>query len=109
MAGTETRGEDGDRGMIVNTVLMAAFEEQIGHAAYADSMAGVSGMTLPMARDLVRYGIRVVTVVAGMFETRMATDISERHQLPSSTARLFPSAWERPRNLSRLCCNVSIT
>ena len=73
-------GPDGDRGVIVNTASMAAFDGQIGHAAYAASKAGIVGMTLPMARDLARYGIRVVTVAPGMFETPMATDLPEKHR-----------------------------
>lgn len=100
MAGNDPRGEDGDRGVIVNTASMAAFEGQIGHAAYAASKAGVAGMTLPMARDLARYGIRVVTVAPGMFETPMATDIPERHQQTIFDCLTFPKRLGRPEEFA---------
>ena len=64
-------GEDGERGVIVNTASVAAFEGQIGQAAYSASKAGVAGMTLPVARELARFGIRVMTIAPGIFETPM--------------------------------------
>jgi len=62
---------DGERGVLINTASVAAFDGQIGQAAYAASKAGVAGMTLPMARDLARSGIRVMTIAPGIFETPM--------------------------------------
>ncbi|WP_175961907.1 SDR family NAD(P)-dependent oxidoreductase [Burkholderia pyrrocinia] len=62
---------DGERGVIVSTASVAAFDGQIGQAAYAASKAGVAGMTLPIARDLARSGIRVMTIAPGLFETPM--------------------------------------
>ena len=73
-------GEDRSRGVIVNTSSMAAFEGQIGHAAYSASKAGIVGLTLPMARDLARDGIRVMTIAPGMFNTSMASEIKEKHK-----------------------------
>lgn len=96
MAGNDPVGDDGERGVIVNTASMAAFEGQIGHAAYAASKAGVAGMTLPMARDLARYGIRVVTVAPGMFETPMATNIPERHKQTIFDSLTFPKRLGKP-------------
>src|SRR5687768_12509689 len=64
-------GEDGERGVIVNTASVAAFDGQIGQAAYSASKGGVVGMTLPMARELSRFGIRVMTVAPGVFWTPM--------------------------------------
>ena len=61
----------GERGVIVNTASVAAFDGQIGQAAYAASKAGVAGMTLPLARDLSRHGIRVMTIAPDIFETPM--------------------------------------
>lgn len=77
MAVLEPVNPDGERGVIVNTASIAAFDGQIGHVAYAASKSGVVGMTLPMARDLARHGIRVVAVAPGMFQTPMATDLPE--------------------------------
>lgn len=64
-------GEDGERGVIVNTASVAAFEGQIGQAAYAASKGGVVGMTLPMAREFARIGVRVMTIAPGVFHTPM--------------------------------------
>ncbi|KAB2900982.1 MAG: SDR family NAD(P)-dependent oxidoreductase [Dokdonella sp.] len=64
-------GEDGERGVIVNTASIAAFEGQIGQAAYSASKGGVVGMTLPMAREFARIGVRVMTVAPGVFHTPM--------------------------------------
>ena len=65
------RTPEGERGVIVNTASVAAFDGQIGQAAYSASKAGVVGMTLPMARELARHGIRVMTIAPGIFETPM--------------------------------------
>jgi len=70
MSGNEP-GEDGERGVIVNTASIAAFEGQIGQAAYSASKGGVVGMTLPMAREFARIGVRVMTVAPGVFHTPM--------------------------------------
>ena len=70
MSGNEP-GEDGERGLIVNTASIAAFEGQIGQAAYSASKGGVVGMTLPMAREFARIGVRVMTIAPGVFHTPM--------------------------------------
>ncbi len=71
---------DGERGVIINTASIAAFEGQIGQAAYAASKAGVAGLTLPAARELARFGIRVVTIAPGLFMTPMMAGFSSAVQ-----------------------------
>ncbi|MGB0133491.1 SDR family NAD(P)-dependent oxidoreductase, partial [Dokdonella sp.] len=68
---TNDPGEDGERGVIINTASVAAFDGQIGQAAYSASKGGIVGMTLPMARELARFGIRVMTIAPGIFWTPM--------------------------------------
>ena len=82
--------EDCSRGVIINTSSMASFEGQIGHAAYSASKAGIVGLTLPMARDLAIYGIRVITIAPGMFSTPMASDIKEKHKRTILDNQAFP-------------------
>ena len=82
--------EDCSRGVIINTSSMAAFEGQIGHAAYSASKAGIVGLTLPMARDLAIYGIRVITIAPGMFSTPMASNIKEKHKRTILDNQAFP-------------------
>lgn len=71
-------GEDGERGVIVNTASIAAYEGQIGQAAYSASKGGVVGMTLPMAREFARIGVRVMTVAPGVFHTPMVEGMPEQ-------------------------------
>lgn len=70
-------GEDGERGVIVNTASIAAFEGQIGQAAYSASKGGIVGMTLPMAREFARIGVRVMTIAPGVFHTPMVDGMPE--------------------------------
>jgi len=93
---------DGERGVIVNTASVAAFDGQIGQAAYAASKAGVVGMTLPIARDLARNGIRVMTIAPGLFETPMLMGMPA--ELQESLARQvpFPSRLGRPAEYAEL-------
>ncbi|PYF07252.1 3-hydroxyacyl-CoA dehydrogenase [Ureibacillus chungkukjangi] len=78
MAKNESITEDGERGSIVNTASVAAFDGQMGQAAYGASKAGVAGMTLPIARDLSEFGIRINTIAPGLFHTPMAAGLSEK-------------------------------
>ena len=71
-------GEDGERGVIVNTASIAAYEGQIGQAAYSASKGGVIGMTLPMAREFARIGVRVMTIAPGVFHTPMVDGMPEQ-------------------------------
>jgi len=89
-------GDDGERGVIINTASVAAYEGQIGQAAYSASKGGVVGMTLPMARELSRFGIRVMTVAPGIFWTPMVDGMSEAVQQSLSASIPFPSRLGQP-------------
>src|SRR6195952_3269067 len=84
--------EDGEKGVIVNTASVAAQDGQIGQAAYAASKAGVLGMTLPIARDLMNEGVRVNTILPGIFETPMMKSLPEPAQVALAAAGPFPKA-----------------
>jgi len=93
MAKNEPLTEDGERGIILNTASIAAFDGQMGQAAYAASKAGVAGMTLPIARDLSSHGIRVNTIAPGLFRTPMSAG------LPVNTIDKLESGVEFPKRL----------
>jgi len=95
-------GDDGERGVIVNTASVAAYEGQIGQAAYSASKGGVVGMTLPMARELSRFGIRVMTVAPGIFWTPMVDGMPESVQQSLSASIPFPSRLGRPEEFADL-------
>ncbi|WP_242107083.1 SDR family NAD(P)-dependent oxidoreductase [Luteimonas aquatica] len=105
MQGNEA-GEDGERGVIVNTASVAAYEGQIGQAAYSASKGGVVGMTLPMARELSRFGIRVMTVAPGVFWTPMVDGMSEEVQQSLSASIPFPSRLGRPEEFADLVAYI---
>jgi NAD(P)-dependent dehydrogenase (short-subunit alcohol dehydrogenase family) len=87
---------DGQRGVIVNTASVAAQDGQIGQAAYSASKAGVLGMTLPIARDLMNEGVRVNTILPGIFETPMMKSLPEKAQVALAAAVPFPKRLGRP-------------
>jgi NAD(P)-dependent dehydrogenase (short-subunit alcohol dehydrogenase family) len=87
---------DGERGVIINTASVAAFEGQIGQAAYAASKAGVAGLTLPAARELSRFGIRVVTIAPGLFLTPMMAGFSAEVQKSLAETVQFPQRLGKP-------------
>ncbi len=93
-------GEDGERGVIVNTASIAAFDGQIGQAAYSASKGGVVGMTLPMARELARFGIRVATIAPGMFWTPMVDGMPESLQQSLSASIPFPQRLGKPEEFA---------
>jgi NAD(P)-dependent dehydrogenase (short-subunit alcohol dehydrogenase family) len=99
-------GEDGQRGVIVNTASVAAYEGQIGQAAYSASKAGVVGMTLPMARELARFGIRVNTVAPGIFWTPMVDGMPEAVQQSLSASIPFPSRLGKPEEFAELVAYI---
>jgi NAD(P)-dependent dehydrogenase (short-subunit alcohol dehydrogenase family) len=99
-------GEDGERGAIVNTASVAAYEGQIGQAAYSASKAGVVGMTLPMARELARFGIRVNTVAPGIFWTPMVDGMPESVQQSLSASIPFPSRLGKPEEFAELVAYI---
>ena len=90
----------GERGVIINTASVAAFDGQIGQAAYSASKGGVVGMTLPMARELARFGIRVMTIAPGIFWTPMVDGMPESVQQSLSASIPFPSRLGRPEEFA---------
>jgi NAD(P)-dependent dehydrogenase (short-subunit alcohol dehydrogenase family) len=102
MAGTDPIDADGQRGVIVCTASVAAQDGQIGQVAYGASKAGVLGMTLPMARDLSSFGIRVVTILPGLFHTPMFDGLHEEAQKSLAVAVPFPSRLGRPGEYAQL-------
>jgi NAD(P)-dependent dehydrogenase (short-subunit alcohol dehydrogenase family) len=97
---TNDAGEDGERGVIVNTASVAAYEGQIGQAAYSASKGGVVGMTLPMARELSRFGIRVVTIAPGIFWTPMVDNMPPAVQESLGASIPFPSRLGKPEEFA---------
>ena len=93
-------GADGERGVIVNTASVAAYEGQIGQAAYSASKGGVVGMTLPMARELSRFGIRVMTIAPGVFWTPMVDGMPQAVQDSLAATIPFPSRLGRPEEFA---------
>jgi NAD(P)-dependent dehydrogenase (short-subunit alcohol dehydrogenase family) len=97
---------DGERGVIVNTASIAAFDGQIGQAAYAASKAGVVGMTLPLARELASLGIRVVTIAPGTFDTPMLSMLPEPQRVALAATIPFPRRLGRPEEFAALARHV---
>jgi NAD(P)-dependent dehydrogenase (short-subunit alcohol dehydrogenase family) len=96
----------GERGVIVNTASIAAFEGQIGQVAYAASKGGVAAMTLPVARELARLGIRVVTVAPGTFDTPLLAGLPEAARLSLGQQVPFPSRLGRPPEFAALIGHI---
>jgi len=97
---------DGERGVIVNTASVAGFEAPIGLAAYAASKAGVAGMTLPIARELARFGIRVVAVAPGMFDTPMVAAMRDDARQSLFDQVPFPARPGRPEEFGALVAHI---
>ena len=93
-------GDDGERGIVVNTASIAAFEGQIGQAAYSASKGGVVGMTLPMAREFARIGVRVVTVAPGVFHTPMVDGMPENVYQSLCAQVPYPSRLGKPEEFA---------
>lgn len=92
--------EDGERGVLVTTASIAAEEGQIGQAAYAASKAGVAGLTLPLARELARFGIRAMTIAPGVFRTAMIEGVPESVQQTLAESIPFPARLGRPEEFA---------
>jgi NAD(P)-dependent dehydrogenase (short-subunit alcohol dehydrogenase family) len=105
MAQNEPR-EDGERGVIINTASVAAYEGQIGQAAYSASKGGVVGMTLPIARDLASTGIRVVTIAPGIFLTPMVSGMPDDVQASLAAQIPFPSRLGTPDDYASLAQHI---
>ena len=98
--------ETGERGVIVNTASVAAFDGQIGQAAYAASKGGIVGLTLPIARELARNGIRVVTIAPGIFDTPLLAGLPEAARVSLGQQVPFPSRLGRPDEYASLVRHV---
>ena len=101
-------GVDGERGLIINTASVAAYEGQIGQAAYSASKGGVVGMTLPIARDLSRFGIRVMTIAPGVFWTPMVDGMPENVQASLAASIPFPSRLGQPADFAALVGHIIV-
>ena len=97
---------EGERGVIINTASVAAFDGQIGQAAYAASKGGIAGMTLPIARDLSRSGIRIVTIAQGIFETAMLMGMPKEVQDSLGEQVPFPSRLGKPSEYAGLVQSI---
>ncbi len=97
---------DGERGVIINTASIAAYDGQIGQAAYAASKGGVVGMTLPLARDLARNGIRVMTIAPGIFETPMLAGLPAEVTAQLAQSVPFPQRLGRPSDFAQLAIQI---
>ncbi len=98
--------DDGQRGVIINTASVAAYEGQIGQAAYSASKGGIVGMTLPMARELTRFGIRVMTIAPGVFLTPMVAGLSDEIKAALGASVPFPSRLGEPSEFARMAEHI---
>lgn len=96
----------GERGVLINTASVAAFDGQIGQAAYAASKAGVAGMTLPIARDLAKTGIRCMTIAPGIFGTPMIFGMPQEVQDSLAASIPFPARLGRPEDYAKLVHSI---
>jgi 3-hydroxyacyl-CoA dehydrogenase / 3-hydroxy-2-methylbutyryl-CoA dehydrogenase len=97
---------EGERGVIINTASVAAFDGQIGQAAYSASKGGVVGMTLPIARELARYGIRVMSIAPGIFDTPMLAGLPEPARVSLGQQVPFPPRLGRPEEYAALVQSI---
>jgi len=98
---------DGERGVIVFTASVAAFDGQVGQQAYSASKGGMVGMTLPMARDLAQYGIRVCTIAPGLFATPLMKTLPDAVQASLAASIPFPSRLGKPDEFAELACHIA--
>lgn len=107
MAAADPLNEDGERGVIINTASVAAFDGQVGQVAYAASKGGIVGMTLPMARDLSRDGVRVNTIAPGIFLTPLLYQLPEEVQQSLGAQVPFPSRLGKPEEFASLAMEIA--
>ncbi len=103
---TNTPEPTGERGVLISTASVAAYDGQIGQAAYAASKGGIVGMTLPIARDLARNGIRNMTIAPGIFGTPMLFGMPQEVQDALAATVPFPSRLGRPEDYAKLACHI---
>ncbi|MBQ0755792.1 MAG: 3-hydroxyacyl-CoA dehydrogenase [Amphritea sp.] len=99
-------GYDGERGVIINTASVAAFDGQMGQSAYAASKAGVVGMTLPIARDLAKLGIRIMTIAPGIFDTPMMKGMTDEVRDPLIEMVQNPKRFGEPEEYAALAAHI---
>jgi NAD(P)-dependent dehydrogenase (short-subunit alcohol dehydrogenase family) len=99
--------EEGERGAVVMTASIAAFDGQIGQTAYSASKGGVVGLTLPAARDLARLGIRVCTIAPGLFDTPLLAGLPEETRAALGSQVPFPPRLGRPEEYAQLACQIA--
>jgi len=99
-------GDDGERGVIISTASVAAYEGQIGQAAYSASKAGIIGMTLPIAREFTRIGVRVMAIAPGIFWTPMLEGMTEELQQSLGASIPFPSRLGKPDEFAELAAHI---
>ena len=97
---------EGERGVVINTASVAAFEGQVGQAAYSASKAGIVGMTLPMAREFADWGIRVVTIAPGLFDTPMFASLPEEARTSLEKQLPFPPRFGRPEEYAMMVGSI---
>jgi NAD(P)-dependent dehydrogenase (short-subunit alcohol dehydrogenase family) len=98
--------DDGERGVIVNTASVAAFDGQVGQEAYAASKGGIVGMTLPLARDLAQWGVRVCTIAPGLFQTPLVAQLPDEVQKTLAASIPFPKRLGRPEEFAALAAHI---
>ena len=98
--------DNADNGVIINTASIAAFDGQVGQASYASSKAGVVGLTLPLARELARHGIRVMTIAPGVFATPMMETIPEKAREQLESAVPYPKRLGNPNEFAKLVMHI---
>jgi NAD(P)-dependent dehydrogenase (short-subunit alcohol dehydrogenase family) len=98
--------EHGQRGVIINTASIAAYDGQVGQAAYSSSKAGIVGLTLPAARDLAQYGIRVMTIAPGIVETPMLATVSDEFRAGLAAGVPVPQRLARPEEFAELALAI---
>ena len=98
--------EDGERGVVVNTASAAAFDGQVGQEAYAASKGGIVSMTLPLARDLAQWGIRVCTIAPGLFATPLLKELPEPVQESLAASIPFPKRLGKPEEFAMLAAHI---
>jgi NAD(P)-dependent dehydrogenase (short-subunit alcohol dehydrogenase family) len=101
-----TPNEEGERGVIINTASVAAYDGQIGQASYSASKAGVAGMMLPIAREFARFGVRVVAIAPGVFETPMMAAMSPAARESLAAQVPFPPRLGRPSEYAALAQHI---
>jgi NAD(P)-dependent dehydrogenase (short-subunit alcohol dehydrogenase family) len=99
-------GTDGERGVVVNTASVAAFDGQVGQEAYSASKGGIVGMTLPLARDLAQFGVRVCTIAPGLFATPLMKQLPDEVQASLAASIPFPKRLGQPEEFAALAAHI---